>query len=114
MSTIFSKIINRELPATIVYEDDQCLAFEDIAPKAPVHVLVIPKVTTLATLNDASQADAALLGHMMLVAAGIARERGVADSGWRLVCNVNDDGGQEVYHLHLHILGGKKLGAIPS
>lgn len=114
MSTIFSKIINKELPADIVYEDEHCLAFRDIAPAAPTHILIIPKKNHLSTLNDADIADGELLGHMLLIAKTIAKQENIAESGWRLVCNINSDGGQEVYHLHFHILGGKKLSRLGS
>ena len=106
--TIFTKIINREISASIVYEDELCLAFRDIHPQAPVHILVIPK-KEIPTLNDATTADSAVLGHMMLKAAEIAKKEGLAQNGYRLVMNTNDDGGQTVFHIHLHILGGRQL-----
>ncbi len=109
MSTIFSKIIAREIPADIVYEDDLVLAFRDIAPQAPVHVLIIPK-KEIATVNDISIADEAALGRLFTVAAKIASDEGIAESGYRLIVNCNEDGGQEVFHLHMHILGGRRLG----
>ncbi len=112
MSTIFSKIINKEIPADIVYEDDSCLAFADIAPVAPVHILIIPKRTDLPTLNDLRETDEQLLGHMVIVAQKIAEQFNIANSGWRLVCNVNGDAGQVVYHIHFHVLGGNKLNSI--
>ena len=105
--TIFQKIINKEIPANIVYEDDQCLAFEDIAPKAPTHVLVIPK-RAITSLAEAQDGDEALLGHLLLVAAKVAREQGLT-GGFRVVANSGPDGGQSVDHLHLHVLGGRKL-----
>ncbi|MCP4790908.1 MAG: histidine triad nucleotide-binding protein [Gammaproteobacteria bacterium] len=107
-TTIFDKIISREIPADIVYEDDQILAFKDIAPKAPVHYLIIPK-QRIATLNDASQKDQALLGHMMLTASNLAAEAGIAESGYRVQMNVNKGGGQVVFHIHLHMFGGRQL-----
>lgn len=107
-TTIFDKILAREIPADIVYEDDQILAFKDIAPRAPVHYLIIPK-KRIATLNDASPADQALLGHMMLTAAQLAREAGIAEDGYRVQMNVNKGGGQVVYHIHLHMFGGRPL-----
>jgi len=107
-TTIFDKILAREIPADIVYEDDQVLAFKDIAPRAPVHYLIIPK-QRIATLNDASSADQALLGHMMLTAAQLAREAGIAEDGYRVQMNVNKGGGQVVYHIHLHMFGGRPL-----
>jgi len=106
MSTIFDKIISREIPADIVYEDDQVLAFKDIAPKAPVHYLIIPKLP-IATLNEADPSHQALLGHMMLTAAKLAKEANVAEGGYRVQMNCNPDGGQVVYHIHLHLMGGK-------
>ena len=111
--TIFSKIIRKEIPATIVYEDDQVLAFRDIAPQAPTHILVIPK-EEIATSNDLAEAHDALVGRMMRVAAQIARSEGIAENGYRLVVNCNDDGGQAVHHLHLHLLGGRKMAWPPG
>ncbi len=107
---LFCKIIDGEIPSTKVYEDDQVLAFEDIAPKAPVHVLVVPK-KHIPTLNDVSVDDNALLGHMLQTAAEIARERGTHETGYRTVFNVNAGAGQTVFHIHLHVLGGQQLGA---
>ena len=107
MTTLFGKIIRREIPADIVYEDDLCLAFRDINPQAPTHVLVIPK-KEIAKLSDAGAGDQALLGHLMLAAGKIARSLGVADA-FRLVVNNGADAGQSVFHLHLHILAGRKL-----
>jgi histidine triad (HIT) family protein len=108
MSTIFSKIIAREIPATIVYEDDRALAFRDIAPKAPTHILVIPK-KEIATLADATAADEGVLGHLLLVAEKVARQEGLAASGYRLVINSGRDAGQAVAHIHVHLLGGRAL-----
>lgn len=105
--TIFGKIIRRELPADIVYEDDRVLAFRDIDPKAPVHVLVIPK-TPLAKVADAGPEHEALLGHLLLVARQVAREEGVEDA-FRLVINNGEGAGQSVFHLHVHVLGGRVL-----
>lgn len=106
--TIFGKIIRREVPADIVYEDDDVLAFRDLNPQAPVHVLFIPK-KPIATLNDASDEDAALLGKVQLAAARYARQEGFAEDGYRTVTNCNQHGGQTVYHLHVHLLAGRKL-----
>ena len=111
--TLFSKIIRREIPADIVYEDDEVLAFKDINPQAPVHVLFIPK-QPIATLDDATPEQAALLGKLMLAAAGYAREQGHADNGYRVVMNCREDGGQSVYHIHLHLLAGRRLGWPPG
>jgi histidine triad (HIT) family protein len=106
--TLFSKIIRREIPAQIVFENDLVLGFKDIAPQAPVHVLFIPK-TPIATLNDAGAAHAQLLGELMLAAASYAKAEGFADNGYRVVMNCNGDGGQTVFHLHLHVLAGRQL-----
>ena len=106
--TIFSKIIKRELPADIVYEDDDVLAFRDINPQAPVHVLVIPKVE-IATANDIQPDQAELIGKMFLAAQKIAGDEGIAEDGYRLAMNCNKHGCQEVFHIHLHLLGGKQL-----
>lgn len=106
--TIFSKIIRREIPADIVYEDEDVLAFRDISPQAPIHVLFIPK-KHYATLNDVPVEDAALLGRLLLAAASYARTQGFADSGYRIVSNVNRNGGQTVFHLHVHLLAGRSL-----
>ncbi|MEH1854509.1 MAG: histidine triad nucleotide-binding protein [Nostoc sp.] len=105
--TIFSKIISREIPADIVYEDNLALAFKDIHPQAPTHILVIPK-KPLATLADAGSEDHALLGHLLLTVKRVAEEAGLKN-GYRVVINTGDDGGQTVDHLHLHILGGRQL-----
>ena len=105
MSTIFSKIIQREIPADIVHEDDLCLAFRDVNPQAPTHVLLIPK-KEIPRLVDAKAEDAAMLGHMMLTANKIAQQLGVGDA-FRLVVNNGADAGQSVFHLHLHLLAGR-------
>lgn len=109
MDTIFGKIIRREIPADVVFEDDQLLAFRDVNPQAPVHVLIIPKRKEIATLNDAAPEDQALLGHMLLTASKLAAELGIAESGYRLIMNCNAEGGQTVYHLHLHLVGGRQM-----
>lgn len=108
MSTIFDRIIQREIPADIVFENDEVLAFRDIDPKAPVHVLFIPK-RRIATLDAAGPDDAALLGRLMLAAAEFARREGFADAGYRVVMNCNADGGQSVFHIHLHLLAGRQM-----
>ena len=109
MSTIFTKIINREIPADIVYETETVLAFRDINPQAPVHVLIIPKVE-IAKITDLNGSEhSTLLGEMYDAANKIAKDEGIADSGFRLVFNCGDDGGQEVYHIHMHLLGGRKM-----
>ena len=106
--TIFSKIINKEIPADIVYEDEQILAFRDINPQAPVHVLIIPKVE-IATVNDITADQAELIGQMVLTAQKIAHDEGIAEDGYRLAINCNQHGCQEVFHLHMHLMGGKQL-----
>lgn len=103
---LFCQIAKRERPGKIVYEDEQSVAFEDIHPKAPVHILIVPR-QHIATLVDANEADDRLLGHLLLVANRIARQVGIADRGFRVVINCNSEGGQAVYHLHLHLLGGR-------
>jgi histidine triad (HIT) family protein len=105
--TIFKKIINKETPAKIVYEDDQCLAFHDVAPQAPTHVLVIPK-KEIESLDDLADEDEALMGHIWMVIRNLARELGLGD-GYRVVVNCGRDGGQSVDHLHFHVLGGRSL-----
>jgi histidine triad (HIT) family protein len=106
--TIFSKIIRREIPAEIVYETDEVLAFRDLNPQAPVHVLFIPK-RPLATLNDAEPADAPLLGRLLLAAADYAKQESLAEQGYRTVINCNEHGGQTVFHLHVHLLAGRPM-----
>lgn len=106
--TIFTKIINKEIPAKIVHEDELCLAFHDIQPQAPVHILLIPK-KPIRSMAEVAPSDAATLGHMMVTASKIARDLGLAEKGYRLVANTNDDGGQSVHHLHFHILGGRAM-----
>lgn len=112
MSSVFSQIIQRELPADIVYEDEWCIAFKDINPQAPVHVLLVPKkeIVSVATVEPE---DRDVLGHLMLKAKEVARIMGVAESGYRLVVNTNSDSGQSVYHLHIHLLGGRRMGWPP-
>ena len=105
--TIFKKIIDKEIPARIVYEDDRCLAFHDVAPQAPTHVLVIPK-KEIASLDDLTDGDAELIAHIYLVIRDLARELGL-DRGYRVVANCGPDGGQSVDHLHFHLLGGRPL-----
>ncbi len=104
--TLFAKIVRGEIPADVVAETDHALAFRDIAPQAPVHVLIIPK-RTVATLDDVD--EAALLGELLLLARDVARREGIAASGYRVVLNTRDDGGQTVPHLHLHLLGGRAM-----
>jgi len=106
--TIFSKIIRKEIPADIVFEDDHVLAFRDISPQAPVHVLFVPK-QPYSTLNDVPAGEAELLGRLLLAAADFAKREGFAESGYRVLMNVNRDGGQTVFHIHLHLLAGRPL-----
>ncbi|GAB3513848.1 histidine triad nucleotide-binding protein [Pseudoxanthomonas daejeonensis] len=108
--TLFGRIIRREIPATIVYEDEDILAFKDIAPQAPVHVLFIPKHEAIPTLDDATPAQAGLLGRLMLAAAAYARSEGFAEDGYRVVMNCREHAGQTVFHVHLHLLAGAPLG----
>jgi histidine triad (HIT) family protein len=106
--TIFSKIINREIPADILFEDDEVLAFSDVSPQAPVHFLVIPK-EPIATINDIQPEQAHLIGKMVLTAQKLAKEKGISEKGYRLVMNCNEDGGQTVFHIHMHVLGGRSM-----
>ncbi len=105
---LFCKIVNREIPASIVYEDDELLAFNDITPQAPTHVLIVPR-QHVATLNDLQGDHDALVGAMVRRAAAIAQERGLDASGFRTVFNTNRDAGQTVFHIHLHLLGGRSM-----
>ena len=108
--TLFGKIIRREIPATIVHEDDDVLGFKDIAPQAPVHVLFIPKQVLIPTLDDLQPDQATLVGKLVLAAAGYARAQGLAKDGYRVVINCREHAGQTVFHLHLHLLAGAPLG----
>lgn len=108
MSCLFCKIAAGEIPARLIFQDDTLLAFRDIHPQAPTHVLVIPK-QHIETLNHTEAKDAMLLGQMMLTAKKIAKEEGLSESGYRLILNVNEDGGQTVYHIHLHLIGGRPM-----
>ncbi|OQY48827.1 MAG: histidine triad nucleotide-binding protein [Anaerolineaceae bacterium 4572_78] len=107
--TIFSKIIHGEIPADIIYQDEQTTAFRDIHPQAPTHILIVPN-NVIPTVNDATPENEQILGHLFVVAAKIAKQEGIAESGYRLIVNCNKDGGQEVFHLHVHLLGGRRLG----
>ena len=106
--TLFEKIRDGEIPASILHRDDQCIAFRDIAPQAPVHVLIVPN-KPVPRVGMAEAGDAQLLGHLLLIAAHIARQEGISESGYRLVINNGSDGGEAVPHLHVHLLGGRKL-----
>ena len=105
--TLFQRIIDGEVDADIVYEDEQCVAFRDIDPQAPTHILIVPR-KPIPTLDDLTGEDADLVGHLFIVARDIAYEEGLRD-GYRTVINCGDDGGQSIYHLHLHLLGGRRL-----
>lgn len=111
MDCLFCKIVEGTIPSRKVYEDDLVVAFHDIQPQAPVHLLVIPK-KHIATMNDCDENDGELLGHTLLKAQQVAREAGLADNGYRLINNCGTDGGQLVFHIHFHILGGEKLASL--
>ena len=108
MSTIFSKIINKEIHADILFENDKILAFRDTSPQAPVHFLVIPK-KEIRTINNINEEDKSLIGELFIVAKEIAKKEGIAENGYRTIFNCNEHGGQTVYHIHLHVLGGRQL-----
>jgi histidine triad (HIT) family protein len=110
--TIFSKIIRKEIPADIVYEDDLALAFRDVVPQAPVHILIIPK-QLIVSIAAATTADAALLGHLLLIVKRVATQEGL-ENGYRVVINTGEDGGQTVFHLHLHLLGKRSMAWPPG
>lgn len=110
---IFCKIVNKELPAEIAYEDDKVLAFKDLSPQAPTHLLIIPK-KHISTMNAIQEDDVALIGHIKLTAAKLAKDLGFAEAGYRVVMNCNEDGGQTVYHIHLHLLAGRSLAWPPG
>lgn len=109
MATLFEKIISGEVSADIVFQDSRVTAFRDIAPRAPTHILIVPN-KIIATANDIADADETLIGHLFTVARDLAKKEGIADNGYRLIINCNKHGGQEVYHLHLHLVGGAPLG----
>jgi histidine triad (HIT) family protein len=111
--TIFQKIADREIPADIVYEDDQCVAFRDVSPQAPTHVLVVPR-RAIPSLDALSAEDAALVGHLWLVIRDLARKLGLAEGGYRVVANCGVDGGQTVDHIHFHLLGGRAMAWPPG
>jgi histidine triad (HIT) family protein len=107
--TIFSKIIRKEIPADVVYQDDLVTAFRDINPRAPSHILIIPN-KVIPTVNDIEAEDEAVMGRMFTVARKLAEDEGIAQDGYRLIVNCNSHGGQEVYHIHMHLVGGRPLG----
>jgi histidine triad (HIT) family protein len=113
MPTLFERIIAGELPAKIVHKDERVTAFRDVYPRAPTHILIVPN-KVIPTANDIADEDAALVGHMFVVARDLAKKEGIAESGYRLIVNCNAHGGQEVFHLHLHLVGGAPLGPMIS
>ena len=113
MSTIFNKIINREIPADIIYETDNIIAFRDVNPVASTHILIIPK-KNIPTINDISLEDGQILSELLLAVKKIAKQMNIDKEGYRVVINCNDNGGQTVYHLHLHLIGGRKLNWPPG
>lgn len=106
---LFEKIVAKEIPADIIYQDDDITAFKDINPQAPVHILIIPN-RNIPTVNAVEEEDEQLLGKLFVVAKKLAGELGIAQDGYRLIVNCNEDGGQDVFHMHMHLLGGKRLG----
>jgi len=108
LDCLFCKIIERKIPSHITYEDEKVVAFKDVNPQAPIHQLIVPR-KHIATINDINANDKEILGHMVLVAQKIAKQEQINDSGYRLIFNCNNDGGQMVYHLHLHMLGGRSM-----
>ncbi len=111
--SLFTKIVEKKIPADIVYQDELVTAFRDIAPQAPSHVLIVPN-HLIPTVNDVNSDDEKALGRMFTVARDIAKEEGISESGYRLIINCRDDAGQEVYHIHMHLVGGKALGPMLS
>jgi histidine triad (HIT) family protein len=110
---LFCKICDRQIPSRIVHEDEKAIAFEDLQPQAPTHILIIPR-KHIATLNDLAPEDESLVGHLVAVGAKIARQRGHAEQGWRTVFNCNREAGQTVFHIHMHLLGGRTMGWPPG
>lgn len=108
MSCLFCQVVSGEVKANVVYEDPELLVFQDINPQAPTHLLIIPK-QHIATINDADSKDEQLLGRMLLTARQMAKTQGIADKGYRLLFNVNSEGGQVIYHIHLHLIGGRQM-----
>jgi len=108
MDCLFCKIVNGDIPANVLFEDEDVIAFEDIMPQAPSHFLVIPK-RHISTLNDLTDADANVVGKLQITAAKVAKQKGIADSGYRVVMNCNEAGGQTVYHIHMHVIGGRAM-----
>ena len=113
MSTIFSKIINKEIDADIIHEDDLCIAFKDVNPIAPIHILIIPK-KEIRTINDIKKDDRIIIGHLFMIAKKISKKLKIDENGYRLVFNCNEDGGQTVYHIHMHLIAGRKFNWPPG
>ena len=113
MSSIFSKIINKEIDTDIVHEDDLCIAFNDINPVAPIHILIIPK-KEISTINDIEESDKIIIGHLFIIAKKLAKQLEINENGYRLIFNCNEDGGQTVYHIHMHLIGGRKFNWPPG
>jgi histidine triad (HIT) family protein len=113
MTTLFARIVQGEIPAAIVYQDDLVTAFRDIHPQAPTHILIVPN-KVIPTVNDLTADDEQVAGRMLRVAAQLAAQEGIDESGYRLIINCNHDGGQEIFHLHMHLLGGRRLGPMLS
>jgi len=111
--TLFTKIVNREIPADILLQDDRATAFRDIHPQAPTHILIIPN-KPIPTVNDVTEDDEATLGHLFVVAAKLAEQEGISENGYRLIVNCGNHGGQVVFHLHMHLLGGRPIGRMVS
>ncbi len=111
--TIFSKIIRQEIPTPLLYQDELVTAFRDIAPRVSTHILIVPN-KHIPTVNDVTEADELVMGRMISVAKKLAKEEGIDEKGYRLIINCNEDGGQEVFHIHLHLLGGQRLGSMLS
>ena len=109
--TLFERIIDREIEADIVWENERIIAFNDISPQAPTHILIVPK-KVISSLNELEEEDRDLIGEMFIVAKNIAEEKGISENGYRTIFNTNDYGGQTVYHLHMHLIGGRQLGAL--
>lgn len=110
-SSVFKKIINKEIPASIVYQDKRVTAFEDIKPKAPIHILIVPNIF-IASSNDINKKNKNILAHMFYIAINIAKEKKISEEGYKIIINCNKNGGQEINYLHMHLLGGKKINSL--
>ena len=113
MSTIFKDIIDKKIKTTLIHEDDICIAFNDINPIAPIHILIVPK-KEIPTINNLNKEDNEIVGHLVYIAKEIAKEKKIDENGYRLIFNCNEDGGQSVYHIHLHLIGGRKFNWPPG